>query len=258
MDDPQSHVLTTQDFFLTPTTSDLTIHIIVPDLFKARVIDNFPSADDQTLLRLDVPTDVWSSHIWHSQYVELILPGMPPWHATIANRPGFELFEFLVKDAGERSHRITNLKADDELEISKPMGPGFPILAYRNHDVILAASGVAICAMRPMIQEIIINRADWGNVLLFYGERTADTFAFGEERELWREGLIDIYLSASRPGEGTTWKGHVGYVQDYLVQVKPEVKNTVAFLAGRNDMINDFTDVLLRMGMPINMIFLNT
>jgi len=230
----------------------------MPELYEATIINKKPEAEAQVLLTLRVPKEVWSRHIYHSQYVDLVLPGMAPWHGTIACRPGFEDLEFLVKDVSERSHRISSLEAGDELQVSLPTGDGFEILAVRNHDVILAATGVAICALRPVIQEILLARGDWGRVMLFYGERTADRFAFIEEQETWKERKIEVHLTASQPSKGTYWKGATGYVQDYLVEVEPDVGNAVAMLAGKDGMIRGFSDNVMRMGMSPNRIFLNT
>lgn len=220
-------------------------------------MDSMPAAENQVFLRLGVPREVWSAHVFHSQFVDLVLPGMAPWQGTIANRPGYEFFEFLVKDVGERSRRLCELAPGDEILISRPMGAGFPVLAYRRFDIILAASGVAVCAMRPVIAEIILYRNDWARVMLFYGERTSDRFAFGEEREYWRENKIEVYLSASRPSEGTSWKGHVGYIQDLLTRMAPDIRNTVAFVAGKDAMIEGVRVALERLGMLPSSVFLN-
>ncbi len=229
----------------------------MPVLFPARVSAIQSVAEAQVFLRLDVPREVWSAHIHPAQYIEFALPDMEPWRGTIANRPGCEFFEFLVKDVGKRSHRITELKSGDEILVSKPKGPGFPVAANRRNNVILAASGVAICAIRPVIMEILLERGEWRRVMLYYGERTADRFAFIEEREFWREERIEVHLSASRPAEGTYYRGHTGYVQDHLLEIAPDIRDTVAFIAGKDEMVDGFTDALMRLGLLPNRIFLN-
>ncbi len=229
----------------------------MPELFTAKIESIVPHAEDQVFMMLEVPPEVWESHQQPSQYIELVVEGQEPWRGTIANRTAMEHFEILVKDKGGRSRKIATLEPKSLIQISKPMGSGFPIHAYRNHNVIMGCSGVAICAMRPVIQEIMLYRGDWGRVHLFYGERTDHHFAFIQEQEWWREAKIDVHLSASRPADGSYWKGHVGYIQDNLPLVSPEIRNTVVFLAGLDAMIVDFTDSLLRMGMPMNMINLN-
>ncbi len=227
------------------------------DLYPAKILDKKHLAEAQVLLAIDVPREVWSGHIYHSQYVSLVLPDMEPWHGTIACRPGYESLEIHVKDVGERSARISALEPGDELQVTTPMGDGFPILGHRSVNVILGAAGVAICAMRPLIQEIMLARGDWRRVMLFYGERTADRFSYIDERQDWKEMNIEIFLTASQPSLGTSWMGQSGYVQDYLLELWPDVGDTVAFVAGKDDMVTDFTHALYRLGMPPNSIMLN-
>jgi len=229
----------------------------VVDLYHARVLDSRPEAEAQVFLTLEVRKEVWTAHRLPAQYVDLVLGEMEPWHGTVANRPGRETFDFIIKDVGERSHEIASLKAGDEILTSLPQGPGFPALAHRGHNLILIASGVAICAMRPVIEEILLDRGEWGRVQVLYGERTDVRFAFVEERERWRESGIEVYLSASRPGEGTYWRGHVGYVQDHLLELVPDMHGTVAFIAGRNDMIEGVRRALGMLGLPENRVLLN-
>ena len=233
------------------------IHLAVSELYPARVLSNQPAAEAQVILELEVPRDVWAAHLQPAQYVDFVLPDMLPWHATIANRPGREIFEFLVKDVGDRSHRIGSLVPGDEMQITLPMGEGFPVNAYRKIDIIMAASGVAVCAMRAVIEEILLARLEWHKIMLFYGERTADRFAFVEERERWREAGIDVHLSASRPSGGTHWLGHTGYVQDRIMQMEPETRDAVAFIAGKDGMIEGTKTAFSRLNLPENRIILN-
>ena len=227
------------------------------ELFPATVLSNQPAAEAQVLLTFDVPSEVWSAHIQPAQYVDIILPDMTPWRGTIANRPGMSRFEFLVKDVGDRSRRIASLAPGESVRITPPMGDGFPVLAYRRMDVVMAASGVAICAMRAVIDEILLQRTDWHRILVFYGERTADRFAFAEERERWREAGIDVFLTASRPSQGTYWRGHTGYVQDHIGEMMPDLHDAVAFVAGKDAMIAGVANVLTRLKLPDNRIVLN-
>jgi NAD(P)H-flavin reductase len=137
------------------------------------------------------------------------------------------------------------------------MGDGFPVLAYRRMDVIMAACGVAICAMHAVIDEILSARSEWNAIHVFYGERTADRFAFIEERERWREVGIDVHLAASRPAEGTYFRGFAGYVQDCILETLPETSNTVAFVAGKDAMVDGVRASLERLYLPSNRIILN-
>ena len=115
----------------------------------------------------------------------------------------------------------------------------------------------AIGSIRAVVEEILLRRQDFGMVDVFYGERNADWFAFTEERERWRESSINVHMTASRPAEGTYWRGYTGYVQDLMLETLKDLRNSVAFLAGARGMIQDATTVLVRLGLPENRILSN-
>ncbi|MFH1676093.1 MAG: hypothetical protein ABIC40_03625 [bacterium] len=224
---------------------------------KVKIISNQPAAENQVFLTLEVPPEVLRAHIQPGQFTRIALSQMEPWSATIANRPGRDNFEFLVKDVGPRSHRISQFQPGDELLMSLPEGEGFPINAYRRTDIILMASGVAICAMRSIIEEILLQRLEWDDVHLFYGERHSERFAFIDEQVQWRESGIEVHLCASQPSTGSHWAGLVGYVQDYIRDFVTDFRNCAAFIAGPDDMVEDCVNELDRLGLPESKVFLN-
>ena len=227
------------------------------ETYTARVHYLLPEAERQFFLSINVPPEVSASHIQPAQFVKMSPPDQKPVSITIANRPGRERFEFLVKDQGERSHGLVSLNKGDELNITTPMGPGFPISQHKGKDIILGANGVAVSAVRAVIEEILLARSDYGKVAFFYGERTGAHFAFLNEHANWVEGGIQLHLCASRPVEGGTWQGPVGYIQDNIERVAPEVRNTVAFIVGSDNMMTLCRETLGRMGLPPNEVYLN-
>lgn len=223
----------------------------------AKITSNHRIAESQYFMAVDVPQEVLAGYKYPAQYVRLGVDGEPDISITIANRPGRDHLEFLIKDKGEKSHKLAMKTSGDFLNITKPLGPGFPVSMHKHRDIVLCANGVAISAVRSVIEEIMISRLEYGRVTFFYGERTADHVAFHEEHGYWKERGIELYISVSQPYLGSGWAGQTGYLQEHIEIVSPDLTNAVAFVVGSDGMMNDTRDMLERLGLSGNRIYVN-
>jgi NAD(P)H-flavin reductase len=227
------------------------------ETYKGKLASIANVAMRQFFIEIDAPSEVIDAHVFPAQFVRIGPVDHKLVSITIANRPGRDKFEFLVKNQGERSHALTTLSPGDEVELTRPIGPGFPVAQFRHHNLILGCNGVAISAVRGVLEEILLARREYGKVILIYGERSGEHFAFLEEFEILKENGIEILLTASKPSVGPAWMGLTGYVQDILEQIPFDVKGTVAFIVGSNDMMNESRGVLERIGMNPSDIYIN-
>ena len=94
-----------------------------------------------------------------------------------------------------------------------------------------------------------------GKVRLYEGQREPQDFGFAGERVAWRAAAIETVEVLSRPHGD--WSGRTGYVQAALLDDRPEVDRTVAYLCGMKGMVEAVRATLLTMGLPRERTHLN-
>ncbi len=136
-------------------------------------------------------------------------------------------------------------------------GAGFALAAQAGRDLLLVAAGSGIAPLRAVLQLLLRQRQRFGQVALYYGERTESDFAYRSELEALRAAGVTVELVLSRPPAG--WRGGVGYVQDHLRALPPPWlgPGTVALLCGQSGMINDVTALLTAHQVPPSQILMN-
>jgi sulfhydrogenase subunit gamma (sulfur reductase) len=167
---------------------------------------------------------------------------------AIASAPeDIGILDFLVKDAPGVAASIYGLEEGDTLQVTGPLGTGFPIDQYEGRDLLIEAVGSAIAPMRGVIRSVIYRRSNFGKVKAVFGARYPADFPFSDEMDGWREAGIDVILTVSRP-EGTDWSGRSGYVTAHCQEVIEELDRPVALVCGMEDMMQDSREELGRLG----------
>ncbi|MBN2025778.1 MAG: heterodisulfide reductase subunit F, partial [Actinobacteria bacterium] len=91
--------------------------------------------------------------------------------------------------------------------------------------------------LRPVIQWIRDNRADYGELELVYGARTSDDHCFKAEFEEINQG-DECACHLSIDVEEEKWPHFVGFVPSLLMEVAPSPENAIAVTCGPPVMIN--------------------
>ncbi|CAM3983275.1 NAD-binding oxidoreductase [Corallococcus sp. ZKHCc1 1396] len=227
------------------------------DWHTATVQARAPAADGLTDLVLDIQgTALVGTHAHPGQYVRLRLPGQQPCMFAIASPPAPQgtRWEFLLKDEGALPSALLHLPPGTPVEVSRPEGPGFPLVKARGHDLLLFASGSGISAIRPVIASVHQERHAYGRVTLYFGARTPGSFAYAGELERWQADDVRVVRTVSRPG-ASGWQGLTGYVQAHLGE--EPLEDAVAFVCGPADMVQGVMAQLRQRGVPQSAVFLN-
>ena len=98
-------------------------------------------------------------------------------------------------------------------------------------DVVVAAGGIGLAPVRPVLLALLAARSRFGTVSLIYGSRTPSDLLFLEELREWRSRFdVEIEVTVDRADAG--WLGDVGVVTSLLPRIAFEPKNTVAVVCG--------------------------
>jgi NAD(P)H-flavin reductase len=205
-------------------------------------------------LRLEVPTEVARAHVAPGQYMKL-RTGAAEGFFALAAPPGGGA-EFLVKRGSALGDALAQLDQGAPVEVSEVQGKGFPVDAAEGRDLIFVAAGSGITPVRAAIAHALGKRDRFGRLLLLYGQRSPDAFAYASELPAWEGAGLEVVRVVSRP-DGTDWSGARGYVQEALAARRPEVATASAFLCGMKPMVRAVTDRLVALGMPRERVHLN-
>jgi NAD(P)H-flavin reductase len=207
-------------------------------------------------IRVDVSgTALVGSHSLPGQYVRVRLDAGEGTFA-IASGPETDgaTFELLVKSGSDLADLLAVAPIGTRVELTAPEGPGFPLSEGYGKRVLLFATGSAISAIRSLIQAIRHERRKFRSVTLYFGARTPDAFAYESELDEWREAGIDVVRTVSQAG-APGWRGLTGYVQAHLP--RNDLNDTVAFVCGQPEMVDDVRRALIERGIPEGQIFQN-
>ena len=168
------------------------------------------------------------------QFVELSVLGVGEGPFSLPSsptRPG--VLQLGIRRAGTLTNYLfDHVREGDELGIRGPLGNGFPVERFRNHDVLMIAGGLGMVPLRGLLHYVMDLRSSFGRIILLYGSRSPEQVLFRDELEsLARRGDVEIMLSVDSTG-GHPWNGYQGVVTELVDDVELEVDRSIAVACG--------------------------
>ena len=180
------------------------------------------------------------------QFVEIGVFGFGEAPISITSSPFVKnCFELCIKNMGNVTNKLYQMKKNDNVYIRGPYGNGFPFDEVKNKDVLFVAGGIGLAPLRGLINEMLAHRNSFGKIQVLYGARTPEDMIFTDELKGWSEKIK--VLTTVDKGD-FIWKGNVGIVGTLLTNIKGETKNTVAFVCGPPIMIKFVIKDLVKLG----------
>jgi NAD(P)H-flavin reductase len=170
-----------------------------------------------------------------------------PAYFAFASAPDDPDLEVLVKQKIGASKVLYDLREGDEITLLGICGRGFDLDHHKHRDLVFVAMGTGVAPLRSALRHVLKHRADFGQLVVLYGARTPNDFAYGDEVESWAEAGVELRQVISRP-DGHDWSGPTGYVQSLLDHVLPELRSPVALICGSREMIAETRERLETMG----------
>lgn len=175
-------------------------------------------------LRFTNPTEQISYSFQPGQFNMLYLPGVGEAAISLSgDAAATSVWRHTVRIAGRVTRMLSQCRVGDTLGVRGPFGQGWPIDAWRGDDVVLVAGGIGLAPMRPVIYELLRQRAEFGRITLIHGARTPETLLYSREYGAWGRGGIDVQTTVDRASPA--WRGHQGVVTvvlDRLPIPRPE------------------------------------
>jgi NAD(P)H-flavin reductase len=204
-------------------------------------------------LFLEVPAEVRASFVAPGQYLHLKVGSAhgPFAPACAPQAPG--PLEVLFKTGTVLTDALAALMPGARVQATRATGHGFPLEKAKGRPLLLVASGTGQAPMRSVIESVRRDRRAFGKVTLLLGVRSYEHLAYASEHAAWEADGIDVNVTLSQGA--STWKGRTGWVQSHLPQ--GNLEDTVAFVVGQRQMVDDVKATLTGRGLPRGQVFLN-
>ena len=160
-------------------------------------------------------------------------------------RKGF--IEFSVKKVGTLTDALHQLDEGATVGIRGPMGNWFPYEQLKGKDLWFIGGGIGMAPVRSLLNFCLDNRKDYGKINIIYGARTSGDLCYTYEFDAWRNAPnTELFLTIDKEEEG--WDKNVGFVPQYVLDLKPSPKNAVAITCGPPIMIKFALQNLKQLG----------
>jgi NAD(P)H-flavin reductase len=192
------------------------------------------------------------------QFVEVSVLGVGEAPISVSSSPSrsTETFELCVRNVGDVTKALHQLKVGDKVGIRGPFGHGFPIESFRGKDMLFAPGGLGLAPLRSLINQVLDERALFGRVIILYGARNPGELLFKDELQRWAERSdVELLLTVDRGDE--SWSGNVGVITTLFKFVSVYPRNTVAVTVGPPVMYRFVLMELLGMGISEGNIYLS-
>jgi NAD(P)H-flavin reductase len=161
-----------------------------------------------------------------------------------------------VRAVGPVSRTLADLAEGATLSLRGPYGRPWPVERARGRDVVVMAGGLGLAPVRPILYELIENRAAYGKVTLLYGARGPREILFPGDLSDWRARL-DFGTEVTVDRATADWRGHVGVVTSLIPAADFDPTKTVAFVCGPEVMMRFSAHALTDRGVAASEIFLS-
>lgn len=182
------------------------------------------------------------------QFNMLYVPGIGESAISISSDPTKKgSIAHTIHRVGTVTTALSQLKRGDVIGVRGPYGSSWPVDKARGLDVCIAAGGIGLAPLRPVLYSIFRRRKDYGRIVLLYGARSPLDLLYRVELEQWSKLYqVDVLVTVDR-GD-STWKGHIGVVTNLFSYIKLDSAATFAMVCGPEIMMQYTVQSVLQRG----------
>jgi sulfhydrogenase subunit gamma (sulfur reductase) len=183
-------------------------------------------------------------------FVSALGVGEAPFGITSIPSQG-PLLEFAVNKLGHVTDALHELEDGDPVGVRGPLGNWFPLEEIREKNVIFLGGGIGGAPLRPVINAILADRDNYGDVTIFWAARNPSLLVFTDEYDKWWAApRTELHLTVDKKDK--YWTGNEGLITQLLEQVAPAPENAVTITCGPPIMIKFVTITLGNLGFTLD------
>ncbi len=183
------------------------------------------------------------------------IPGVGESMISICSSPtqtGY--LQFSIMKMGKVTTALHELGVGGEITVRGPYGTPFPVDDWKGKQILTIGGGIGLAPLRPIINYVLHNKNEYKGLDVIYGARSPQDLVFMEElKEMQKEGSAGVNLTVDAEASG--WENNVGFVPQYLLDLKPSPKDTIAITCGPPIMIKFVLQNLVELGFGDNQIY---
>ncbi|MCK2215922.1 FAD/NAD(P)-binding protein [Actinomadura sp. ATCC 31491] len=228
------------------------IQDMVPEPYRVRA--RRPDRGEAVTLTLEPAGGGAAPPFRPGQFTMIYAPGVGEIPVSISGRARHGGYLQTVRDVGAVSHALCRAGRGDVVGVRGPFGTSWDLAAAEGMDVIVAAGGLGLAPLRPVIRGLLAARARYRRIAVLVGARDPGGLIYPREPARWARHC-DVRLTVDRPDR--TWSGHTGLVTTLLDTVGLAPERTYAYVCGPEVMMRATAGELLRRGVPAGRIALS-
>ena len=184
------------------------------------------------------------------QFIEVSIPGVGESTFAVSRlEPGARRFHVSVKRMGHVTKALHRSAAGETAFVRGPYGKPFPVEEWKGKDILIVGGGIGLAPLRPVVDHILANRADYGKLDIVFGARTPGDMIFREDLAAWGNDA-GIKLVKTIDVECVDWDGCVGLLPNVVKQQGYRSDGSIAVVCGPPTMIRFTMAALKELGWP--------
>ena len=211
---------------------------------------------DVSTFRVSKPEGGLNFDFYPGQCAMLLLPGIGEAIFSITSSPtNKDFMEFSIKRCGTLTDCLHQVEPGQQIGIRGPYGNAFDVKGeLRGKDLLFVAGGIGLAPLRSVINYVLDNSGDYGQVDIVYGVRSMEDFVHADElNNRWAKlPGVNVHLTIDRVQDG--WPGNVGFVHQFVRDLNFSADKT-ALVCGPPIMIKFVLKVLAEMGFDKKQIY---
>jgi sulfhydrogenase subunit gamma (sulfur reductase) len=162
----------------------------------------------------------------------------------IANIPNGGKLDFAVNRLGAVTTELHELGIGDLVGVRGPLGNWFPMDEFKGKNLIVLGGGIGGAPLRPVIQSVLANRANYGHFTILWAARHPSLLVFTDEYDDWRAAPdTELHLTVDQADDD--WRHNTGLITQLLQRIAPSPENAVTITCGPPIMIHFVNKMLV-------------
>lgn len=194
------------------------------------------------------------------QFVFVSLPQVSEIPITISGYQN-ETLEITVRNVGSVTSEFFKLKSGDSIYFRGPYGNLFPLEEYDSQHLLLIAGGSGMAAVKMLAEHYQAQGEEASGKLkkldLIVGYRTPKHVLYKRELKEWSQKSGVIVTVDKSDDDDEAWLGGIGFVVDYIKDVKDLSEETSVVIVGPPLMMTNTIRELLSHGINEKKIWLS-